>query len=75
MNKLISNIAVVMCLIGVIDQVYDGIATVEMSDPYGNIKHDRIPVWMFPCDVSESDMFYVTLVDGVSELRCGEPPE
>jgi len=74
-HRLISNIAVIMCLIGVVDQVYDEIVIVEISDSHGNIKHDRIPLWMFPCKVSESDMFYVTLIDGVSELRCGEPPE
>ena len=75
MYKLISNIAAVVCLIGVVDQVHDDLAIVEISDSYGNISHDRIPLWMFPCEVSESDMFYVTLIDGVSELRCGEPPD
>ena len=26
------------------------------------------------CDIKEGDLFYTTEIDGVTEIRCGEPP-
>ena len=44
------------------------------KDKNGNIMEAEIPLLMFPCKVSEGDMFYIVHIDDVTEIRCGEPP-
>jgi hypothetical protein len=60
--------------IGVIDFIDENskIARVEISNANEHYQ-EHIPLWLFPCIVSESDMFHIVQVDGITELRCGEP--
>jgi hypothetical protein len=62
-------------MLGVIDQIEEGSVHVELSDSQGVTAQADLPVWIFPCEISEGDMFYVIKENNVFELRCGEPPE
>ncbi len=66
---------VAFCLLGVVDQVHGENVHAEMTDTDGSLKAVDLPLWMFPCEIAEGDMFYFTKGNGVLELRCGEPPE
>jgi len=68
------NIALALCLLGVVDQVHGGSVAVELTGQ-DTTEYTTLPLWMFPCDVKEGDVFYFTKSAGVLELRCGEPPE
>jgi hypothetical protein len=69
------NMLTAVFVLGLVDQVEDGIAVVELSTSNGDISYSSIPVFLFPCKVSEGDFFYFSYADGVTEIRCGEPPE
>ena len=62
-------------LIGMIDQVNGDVALVEVTDSQDGILYTSMHTSLFPCEVSEGDFFYFEHVDGVTEIRCGEPPE
>jgi len=68
------NLMVVFCLLGVVDQVHGNHVRAELTDLNGMSEAVDLPLWMFPCEISEGDMFYFTKSAGVLELRCGEPP-
>ena len=73
-----ANLVVMLCLLGVVDQVYGRSVAVELTSTSGSttqVEHMDLPLWMFPCTIKEGDVFYFTKKDGVLELRCGEPPE
>ncbi|HIK67444.1 MAG TPA: hypothetical protein EYF95_05690 [Flavobacteriales bacterium] len=72
MKNLISVITVLF-LIGMVDSVEDGIATVELTDSNYRIQYADMPVALFPCTISEGDFFHFAYIDGVTEIRCGEP--
>ena len=67
--KLIET-AVMFCMLGVVDQIQGNVVIAEVQN-----KQVDLPLWIFPCEISEGDIFYFTKIDGVLELRCGEPPE
>ena len=71
----ISKIFPVVFLLGMVDQIEDGVAAVELSDAAGNLTYGSMPTMFFPCKIGEGDMFYFNYVDGITEIRCGEPPE
>lgn len=62
-------------LMGMIDQVNGDIASVEITDESTGLVYTSMHTALFPCKVSEGDFFYFEHVDGVTEIRCGEPPE
>ena len=66
--------ACVSLSLGMVDNVVGDYAAVEISDPSGEVTQVEIPVFLFPCDIKEGDHFYTFEVDGVREIRCGEPP-
>lgn len=68
--KILSSIV----LLGLIDSVQGRYVTVEISGPARNVEILEIPSLLFPCEISEGDFFHIVEVDGVTELRCGEPP-
>ena len=68
------NLMVAFCLLGVVDQVQGDDVHAELTAGDGSSMAVDLPLWMFPCEVSEGDMFYFTKTNGVLELRCGEPP-
>ena len=74
MNKYI-NLVAAFFLLGIVDQVHKDFAVVELSDSDGVISTTTLPKIVFPCSVSEGDMFYIVNIDGVVEIRCGEPPD
>ena len=63
------------CLLGVVDQIQGESVIVELSDSSGHVQHTDLPLWVFPCAITEGDMFYVKRTAGIMEIRCGEPPE
>ena len=65
-------IAAIALYIGVVDSVGDKYAYVEITTSE-EIIFTSLPVSMFPCEIKEGDMFYFEQVDGVTEIRCGEP--
>ena len=65
-------IAAIALYIGVVDSVNDKYAHVEITTNEETI-FTSMPVAMFPCEIKEGDMFYFEQVDGVTEIRCGEP--
>ena len=72
MTNLITA-AVTVFLIGTIDNVEDGIASVEITDSNYEVRYTDIPVELFPCRVVEGGMFYFANINDVTEIRCGEP--
>ena len=69
------NFGMMLYILGIVDQVHNDSVQVELNDENGILTTEDIPRWMFPCEVSEGDMFYFVKLDGILELRCGEPPE
>ena len=44
-----------------------------MSEKSGKSELVEIPKFFVPCEIKEGDMFHIVDVDGVVEVRCGEP--
>ena len=72
MNNYMAIIASLFC-IGSIDVIEDRMAHVVFTTDGVETYEADIPVELFPCEVSEGDLFYVQTIDGVTEIRCGEP--
>ena len=75
MNNYIVAVISYFCF-GAIDVIEGGMAHVILTKPscYGETIYEAdMPVQMFPCEISEGDVFYIQTVDGVTEIRCGEP--
>ena len=72
--KTKSLILSMLFCIGIVDSIEDNVASVEFKTDDGGTYHTDIPVDFFPCNVEEGSQFYAQIVDGVTELRCGEPP-
>ena len=69
------NIIVAALCIGVVDVIEGNHALVELTLE-GDVSTEAVfPLNIFPCDVQEGSMFYFEYVEGVTEIRCGEPPE
>lgn len=66
---------IVFPMVGVVDQVQGSIVQAEVTGNTFGPQTVDLPLWVFPCEVEEGDMFYFTKTNGVFELRCGEPPE
>ena len=60
-------------MLGVIDFVNAGFARVELTSKGSETLVADIPVQLFPCSVSEGDIFHIEISDGVTEIRCGDP--
>ena len=54
--------------------IEEDIAVVEMISEDSEPITLELPVAIFPCEIKEGDWFYMEQIDGVTELRCGEPP-
>jgi len=69
------NMVVVGALyIGVVDSIHGNFASVEITMAEEEPVSLDIPVQMIPCEIEEGSMFYFENIDGVTEIRCGEPP-
>jgi|TARA_B100001094_G_C18167828_1_gene793216 hypothetical protein len=67
-------IAIVILYIGTVDSIDAGFASVEVTASDNKIREFKMPTQMFPCDISEQDMFYLVYDKDLVEIRCGEPP-
>ena len=72
--KIAVGILAVNLYLGMVDNIAGDYAAVEISNPSGEVTQVEIPVFLFPCDIKEGDQFYTYEIDGVREIRCGEPP-
>lgn len=68
------NLLIAFCVIGIVDQVHGELVGVELTGSDKVLSTTHLPLWMFPCEISEGDIFYFTKENGLLELRCGEPP-
>ncbi len=76
MKKWIEVILPIL-LIGSVDLIDGDYAEVEITkvvDGEYEVVQRSIPLSLFPCEISEGDMFYFSYINDVTELRCGEPP-
>lgn len=70
------NVILAFCFLGLVDRIEDDYALVEYYiGDNDKVHYSEIPLMLFPCKVREGDLFYVNEVDGVMEIRCGEPPD
>tara|TARA_B100000287_G_C20124641_1_gene579741 strand:- start:141 stop:362 length:222 start_codon:yes stop_codon:yes gene_type:complete len=72
MNNLYA--AAVVTMFGLVDVIEGKWLTAEVTFPSGQVEEMEFPVQLFPCDIQEGEMFYSYQIDGVTEIRCGEPP-
>jgi len=66
-------IAGALC-IGVVDSIEGDFAIVEITTAESDTVNLDMHVEMIPCEIEEGTVFYFENVDGVTEIRCGEPP-
>ena len=66
--------ALILFFIGTVDFVENDVASVEITTSHRTIEEVELPTQLFPCEIREGDMFYFVYADGVTEIRCGEPP-
>ena len=85
------SIFTTLFFLGVVDAVERDIVVAEITTPERRVieevllDHGReikrrvieidLPVHIFPCDIREGDVFYISRDVDVTEIRCGEPPE
>ena len=67
--------AMFLLFIGLVDAIEDNVVAAEVSTSQHTHEIMYFPLQLFPCELEEGDMFYFSYVDGVTEIRCGEPPE
>ena len=60
-------------LLGLVDSIEEDYVAAEVNNSKGEVRQVEIPLSLFPCDISEGEMFYVVTSGGVTEIRCGEP--
>ena len=74
-NMLGMHLLVGFFILGTVDQIEDEIASVEIVGLEQHPTQSSIHISFFPCEIKEGDVFYYYLIDGITEIRCGEPPE
>ena len=72
MYNYMAIIASLFC-IGSVDMIENGMAHVIFTTDGPDSYEADMPVELFQCDISEGDMFDTQIIDGVTELRSGEP--
>jgi len=73
--RMIPALLTTVLWIGTIDQIQGELATVEVTASDNKIRYMEMSTLVFPCEVKEQSMFYFIYSEGVTEIRCGEPPE
>ena len=64
----------IVLYIGTIDLIEDDIVVAQVTANDSEVRELILTTHMFPCEVGEGDMFYFSYSNGVTEIRCGEPP-
>jgi len=74
MNMGIKNLFLAtLILLGSVDRLEGDIVVATLDSKSGDSEVFELPMEMFPCEISEGDMFYFSYSGGVTEIRCGEP--
>ena len=73
--RLFTMLVTTLFCLGVVDLIENGMASVEFRTDGDETYHADIPVELFPCEIKEGTPFYAEIINGVTEIRCGEPPE
>ena len=73
--RLFIMLVATLFYLGVVDFIESNMASVEFKTSGSQTYHADIPVELFPCEIEEGSLFYAEIIDGVTEIRCGEPPE
>lgn len=60
-------------LIGIVDQVTDGLLSAEVTYPNGEIAEAYLPADIFPCEIKEGDSFHLIKAGTVTRIYCGKP--
>ncbi len=74
MNKLSTVLATILW-IGTVDVIEGEIAMVQVTGSDLEVRDMEMSTLMFPCEIEEGDFFYFAYSEGVTEIRCGEPPQ
>tara|TARA_A100001037_G_C14918195_1_gene530420 strand:+ start:603 stop:809 length:207 start_codon:yes stop_codon:yes gene_type:complete len=61
--------------IGTVDVIEGEIAMVQVTGSDLEVRDMEMSTLMFPCEIEEGDFFYFAYSEGVTEIRCGEPPQ
>ena len=69
------NSIVFLTMLGLVDHIESGYVAAEMTTSDGSLIMKEYPIDLFPCEIQEGDFFYISKVGGITEIRCGEPPE
>jgi hypothetical protein len=67
--------AMFLLFIGLVDSVDHDIVAAEVTTSEYTQEIMYFPIQLFPCELEEGDMFYFSYVDGITEIRCGTPPD
>jgi len=70
MKMLIGMVAIYIC---VVDKTTNTTVIAETVKAQEQIELIEFPRFIIPCNVKEGDMFYFLEINGVVEVRCGEP--
>jgi hypothetical protein len=57
---------------GVIDQIEDEQAVVELVNSAGEIEYRTVGIERFPCEIREGDEFHFACDGDFIQLRCGK---
>jgi hypothetical protein len=73
-----TNIIICFWLLGIVDQIQGNTVAVELSltsedNVYRTQTH--LPLWIFPCEISEGSKFYLTNINERLQLRCDKPKQ
>jgi len=74
LNKLSTVLATILW-IGTVDVIEGEIAMVQVTGSDLEVRDMEMSTLMFPCEIEEGDFFYFAYSEGVTEIRCGEPPQ
>jgi len=56
---------------GMVDQIEDQHAVVELINSAGTVEYRMVSIESFPCKIQEGDEFHFACVGDFIELRCG----
>jgi hypothetical protein len=70
MKNVICTCLVYLCIV---DQIVDQTIIAESSNKAGEIEMIEFPKQVVPCSLKEGDIFHFINIEGVVEIRCGEP--
>ena len=67
-----STVFAIFLCIGVVDQVDNEMASVQVTTSEQNTFDFEVSASLFPCEIGEGDSFYFVYSSGAIEIRCKE---